>query len=305
MHQFGVKFERFLGASILFIYLLASVIGAAMFFGANAIPEWAAQIIEAFRPWVLGVAFEGQTMLTARHVSGNIRQLRSPVLEAEVRKRVLWDMWLHILLLAGLAVFSFWNQLNYLLATWTPPTTNAIDIPVWAQYVIQAAALPILSLAAAFLAPAALSTAERMVEEAGKTLEQFIDVLKKQRNRTISKVEAIDVDMSAAVLQVAAAAGDKKAGAMIASVQSALVGLVTSDGQPVTVPVVTPEKAAPNGSVESRARAAYRHNMTWQELEKKAKISSSSAKRYVKKFKKERGLGQAVPPTVRRLPRAS
>jgi hypothetical protein len=111
---------------------------------------------------VVAFSVEAHTYLTARRFSKNLHTLGSPVLDKVVRratKRDLIPCLIGLIGLVGLLGFSMWNQLNYLLQTWTP--NHILGPPPMASYVIRAAAVPLFFLFAALMAPQTETIGER------------------------------------------------------------------------------------------------------------------------------------------------
>lgn len=287
------------GSSILRVaYLAALITATAYYFGGMDFGALVVALLHgdfaALVPWVAAFAVETQTYITARRVSKDLHLLASPVLDKVVRRATVRDLWICLGGLGALLGFSMWNQLNYLLSTWTPE--NGMNLPTLAPYILRAVVLPVLFLFAALMAPQVESIGERMNKEAHRTLVQFLKVLKRQRGDALKRLKKQPVDMSQAIEAVGTAANEKKAATMVALVQAAITTLgsgATPEAAAQEAETKAGMRAAPTtklprkGTPQDRCRRAYRTGMGWKQLMTAAQVSESTAKRYVRQFEKE------------------
>lgn len=117
----------------------------------------------------------------------------------------------------ALTGFSVWNQMSYLPENWHP-TTSSFGAPRWLDIIIRAVG-----------APLARTMGEKVAEQSHKTLEAFLGVVKYQRKQAIKQINGEIVDMGDASQPIAAAANEKRAGSVLASVQGAIVGLARAE----------------------------------------------------------------------------
>ena len=100
--------------------------------------------------------------------------------------------------LAFLLAFSWWNQLNDLSDTWTPPHT-ALALPGWTAYVVRAPVVPMAFMAAAFLAPLAEPIAAQIEGEARATLADVFKIARRQCRKMLREAEESGRDMTGAL----------------------------------------------------------------------------------------------------------
>lgn len=278
------------GGLIRITYLLAGITAVSAYFGAGELPLDVQATLNFMLPWLLAFSVETHTYLTARRVSRNWHLLQAPALDKLTKQAAKHDLLVNLGVLTVLVAFSIWNQLNYLLTTWTP--TNALGLPPGVEYVIRAAAVPLFFMGAAFLAQQAETVGESINSEAHRTLRQFLKVLRRQRGTMLGKLKKRQVDMSEAIEAVGTAANERKAATMIALVQRALVRLslgatpdqAAREAQPAPP---TQKLQGKRGTPADRCRRAYRPGMTWKQLKVAAQVSDSTAKRYIKQFARE------------------
>jgi hypothetical protein len=211
------------------------------------------------------------------------------------------DLLVNFGMLGLLVGFSIWNQLNYLLVTWTPPTNNVLAIPSITQLVVRASIIPLFFMALAFLAPQARSIGESLNAEAHAILRSILKMVKKQTKRQEKIIKSHpDLDLSATIEAVAAAANEKTAGQKLSGVQRALAAVAAvAQGKPVSEAVdeAFGAPSAPTkklGTPEDRCRRAYRKGMSWQTLMKLSGVSESTAKRWHKRFEQESQKGRPL-----------
>ena len=268
-------------------YLLAGVTAVAVYFGAGNIPPQVEGVLNNALPWLLAFSVETQAYISSRRLAKAYNTLQAPALEDYQKVQAKREMRTQVTILAALMAFSVWNQFNYLASTWHP--TSFTGLPVWADYLIRAMAAPCFFMAAAFLTPQAPTIGEAMDQESHKTLRQFLLVLAKQRKTALSKLKERTVDMGDAIQAVADAAHERKAGQMIATVQSALVRL--SEGATVkeaeTIALAETTATSKNETAEQRSRRVWKEGMTPKTLATKAGVSERTARRHIRTFRHE------------------
>ena len=142
------------GGFIRLAYLAAGITAVAVYFGAGHLPPALEAALNAALPWALAAAVETHTYITARRVRAAWQDRQAATPNSPESSRASGSLKVNLGVLAGLLLFSCWNQLNYLAATWAPPVT-ALALPGWLAYVVRALVVPAAFMAAAFLAPLA------------------------------------------------------------------------------------------------------------------------------------------------------
>lgn len=269
-------------------YLLAGITAVAVYFGAGHLPGYIEEPLNAMLPWLLAFSVETHTYLTARRVSKNWSALGAPALEKTTRRTIRNDLLVNIGILGLLVSFSIWNQLNYLLVTWTPASNNLIPIAPIIQLVVRASIVPLFFMALAFMAPQARSIGETLNAEAHAILRKFLKLLKDQTKAQEKIIRSKpSINLGNAIRAVAAAANEKKSGDQLAAVQEAMA-IVASGGTPAEASEEAfgqpSAQTVKMGSVEDRVRRVYRKGMTAKTLASKAGCSLSTAKRWINKF---------------------
>jgi hypothetical protein len=189
------------GGLIRLAYLLAGITAVAVYFGAGHLPAEAEAILNAVLPWALAFAIETHTYITARRVRSAWQDMQSATRDGPEWSRARDSLRVNIWILAALLAFSCWNQLNYLVETWTPPAT-AFSLPGWVAYVVRALIVPAAFMCAAFLAPSAAPVAAQVENEARSTLHDVFRIARRQRRKMIRAAERDGRDMTAALVEL-------------------------------------------------------------------------------------------------------
>jgi hypothetical protein len=209
------------GGFIRLAYLAAGITAVALYFGAGHLPLALETGLNAALPWALAAAIETHTYITARRVRAAWQDHDAGALKV------------NLAILAGLLAFSSWNQLGYLVATWTPPQT-AIALPPVAAYLVRALVVPAAFMAAAFLAPLAPPITAQLEAEARATLADVFRIARRQRRRMLRHAQRSGRDMTAALVELVP---DPEARRVIAHAYAAI-------GAPVTGAIVQASPAA-------------------------------------------------------------
>lgn len=271
-------------------YLIPFVIATAIYFGGK-LPGFVQDFLEGALPWTLAFAVETQTYTSVRKMAVIWNSLKAPALEDFQREQLKKEMWTQIATVAVLSGFSVWNQASYLAETWKP-TTSAFGAPLWLDIAIRSLGPAAFFFLTSFGAPLAKTIGEKLGDESHKTLEAFLGVLKHQRQRAIKEIDGKMLDMSEAITTVAAAANEKKSGAILASIQSTITRLANGESAPPatvmpTTPTQTPARGHSTKPFEERCRLVWRDGMNAEELARKVGCSTKTAGRYIKKFQEE------------------
>jgi len=176
------------GGMIRLAYLLAGITAVAVYFGAGHLPPAIEEPLNAALPWALAFAVEVHTYVTARRVRSAWQDIQAATKDQPEHTRARDALRVNLGILAALLLFSCWNQLNYLVETWTPPAT-AFALPGWVAYVVRALIVPAAFMCAAFLAPLAAPVAAQVEVEARATLAAVFRVARKQRRRMLKAAE--------------------------------------------------------------------------------------------------------------------
>lgn len=281
MHSFLEKFENGANSLVITAFLIASIVGVADFFGAGTLPPWMTGPMNVALPWVLAVAFESLGYLLVRQLKKLRHNLRAPALEVHVRKAYEREATATLVVLVGLQLFAFWNQLNYLMETWQPHTNNIFLVPVLVLFIVRALAIPAFFMAAAFLAPLPESAGAQVERESREAMAQVLKVLRDQRKAALEYATKHNVDLTGLVEAVSEAAGERKAGALLAKVQSAVVGVVNGSESAPPAPYagkITGTKAS------DLTRKHWRPGMSAATLAKLAGVHENTARRHIKEF---------------------
>lgn len=255
-------------------YLIPFVSATATYFGGDPLA------------WILAFAVEMQTYSSVRKLAVIWNGLKAPALEDYQREQMKKEMWAQIATVVVLAMFSVWNQMSYLAEHWHPET-SAFGAPLWLDIIIRAAGPAVFFFLTAFAAPFAKTMGEKIADESHKMLEAFLGVLKNQRNRAIKEIDGKMVDMSEAITTVAAAANEKKSGAILASIQSTITRLATGESAPQTPALPAPRASRRGSSLLDLSREHYRLGMTPHELADRTGTSTKTAGRHIKLFQQE------------------
>jgi hypothetical protein len=116
--------------------------------------------------------------------------------DAAVRGIVLYGGILLVLL-----AFSCYNQLKYLSATWTPPTTS-LTLPAPWPFVPRALVAPVLFILAAFLAPLAETLAQSINNEARYITRLTLESARRQWRARLQEMESRKEDVTAALVNL-------------------------------------------------------------------------------------------------------
>lgn len=219
--------------------------------------------------------------MSVRKLARNYNGLQAPALEDYQREAMKNDMWVQGVSVALLSGFSVWNQASYLAQTWKPDPI--FGLPVSVDILIRALGPAVFFFLTSFAAPAAKTIGEKLGDESHKTLGSFLRVLTRQRKRAIKKIDADLTDMSDAINVVAGAANERRAGGVLASVQSAIARL--AQGQPVSAPPPQSRSASSIRSTRSaleECRLVWHEGMTPKELAAKVGCSEKTARRHIK-----------------------
>lgn len=255
-------------------YLVPFVLATAQYFGGDPLA------------FILAFGVEFQTYSSVRKMAVVWNGLKAPALDDFQRGQLQKEMKAQIITVIALATFSVWNQMSYLSENWHP-STSAFGAPRWLDILIRSVGPAVFFFLTAFGAPLAKTIGEKLGEEAHKTLESFLGVVKKQRKNAIKQIDAQMVDMAPAIQTVASAAREPKVGAVLASVQGAIVGLAKGEAPPVSAApssIPAPRSGHSTKSYEEACRTAWREGMGADELAGIVGCSPKTAARYVKKF---------------------
>lgn len=189
------------GAFIRLAYLCAGVTAVALYFGAGHLPAAVESALNGALPWALAAAVETHTYVTARRVRASWQDLQAAPAGSQEGMRARGALRVNLAVLAGLLLFSCWNQLNYLAATWAPPVT-ALALPAPVAYAVRALIVPAAFMAAAFLAPLAPPISAEIEAEARATLADVFKIARRQRRRMLQSAERSGQDMTTALVQL-------------------------------------------------------------------------------------------------------
>jgi hypothetical protein len=178
------------GGFIRLTYLAAGITAVALYFGAGHLAPVLENGLNAALPWALAAAVETHSYLSARRV------------------RVAWQdhnaaaLKVNLAILTGLMLFSAWNQLGYLAATWSPPTSGVLALPGPLAYLVRALVVPMAFVCAAFIAPMAPPITAQLETEARATLADVFRIARKQRRRLLRDAQRSGRDMTAALVEL-------------------------------------------------------------------------------------------------------
>lgn len=210
-------------------YLLAGITAVALYFGAGHLPAFIEDPLNSALPWSLAAAVETHTYITARRVRAAWQDKNGGALKV------------NLAILAGLLLFSAWNQLNYLADTWQPPV-GALALPVWLAYLIRALVVPAAFMAAAFLAPMAEPITAQIEAEARATLADVFKIARKQRRRMLREAERSGRDMTGALVELVQ---DPDTRRIISHAYGAIGAPVMRDRTPTIVEAIPAPSEAP------------------------------------------------------------
>src|SRR5258705_10985970 len=177
------------GGLIRLAYLLAGVTAIAVYFGAGTLPPQIEEPLNAALPWALAFAVETHTYITARRVRAAWQDRQAATRGSAARERADGALHVNLAVLAGLLVFSAWNQLGYLASSGWTPGGAAFALPPALAYVVRALVVPGAFMAAAFLAPLAEPLTAQLEAEARATLAGRLKIAPKQRRRLLRAPE--------------------------------------------------------------------------------------------------------------------
>ncbi len=190
------------GALIRLAYLAAGVTAVAVYFGAGHLPVPIDNALNAGLPWALAFAVETHTYITARRVRAAWQDRQAATRGSAARERADGALHVNLAVLAGLLVFSAWNQLGYLASSGWTPGGAAFALPPALAYVVRALVVPGAFMAAAFLAPLAEPLTAQLEAEARATLADVFKIARKQRRRLLREAERSGRDMTGALVEL-------------------------------------------------------------------------------------------------------
>src|SRR5258708_25503259 len=190
------------GALIRLAYLAAGVTAVAVYFGAGHRPVPIDNALNAGVPWALAFAVETHTYIAARRVRAAWQDRQAATRGSAARDRADGALHVNLAVLAGLLVFSAWNQLGYLASSGWTPGGAAFALPPALAYVVRALVVPGAFMAAAFLAPLAEPLTAQLEAEARATLADVFKIARKQRRRLLREAERSGRDMTGALVEL-------------------------------------------------------------------------------------------------------
>jgi hypothetical protein len=182
-------------------YLLAGVIAVASYFSDGNVPKAFSDFLNTILPWALAGALEIHTYLTARRVRKSWQDWSASSLDSDEHERAWSQLKLNLGILAGLLLFSMYNQLQYLAATWSPPDTPLTPPGPWA-YLIRAIITPAAFMAAAFLAPVGEGLALQVQSQAHALAVMTFKVAVSQWKRRLRQMQQAGQDVTGALVQL-------------------------------------------------------------------------------------------------------
>lgn len=180
-------------------YLLAGVIAVASYFSDGNVPRGLSSALNGVLPWALAGALEIHTYLSARRVRAAYQDMQAAALGSDDYERAARSMRVNLGILAGLLVFSMYNQLQYLAATWTPPHTP-LTPPGPLAYVVRAIITPSAFMAAAFLAPIGEGMAAQVQREAHTLSRLAFKAAAAQWKRRLREMQQAQQDVTGALV---------------------------------------------------------------------------------------------------------
>lgn len=182
-------------------YLLAGVIAVASYFSDGNVPKAFSSFLNTILPWALAGALEIHTYLTARRVRQAWQDFSASAIDSDEHERAGAQMKLNIWILTALLLFSMYNQLQYLAATWTPPHTPLTPPGPWA-YIIRAIITPAAFMAAAFLAPVGEGLAVQVQSQAHALAVATFKVATQQWKQRLRQMQQTGQDVTGALVQL-------------------------------------------------------------------------------------------------------
>jgi hypothetical protein len=225
-------------------YLLAGVLAVAAYFGDGTVPHSVTALFNAVLPWVLAVALETHTYLTARRVRNAWLTVMAAGHGSDERRRAVGVLKVNLAILAGLLAFSMLNQLQYLSGTWTPPRTG-FALPVLMAYVVRAVVVPLAFMAAAFLAPSAESLTAQIKTEAHRFAGATFKVARRQWKSRLREMRRAKQDVTGALIGLVDDADERR---VVETIHGVLfTPAVPMLPEPEVQPLPEPPKRPPTG----------------------------------------------------------
>lgn len=237
MHRILEAFDRFFSTAIVFVYLVAMLLGTGTYFLGHAfgIPG----IVTIAIAFGLATAAEVHSFLEQRHTRdyfARLQHLRAGSPEADAMR---FQFWLHLGITSGLVLFSMCNG----IAFWALEARPA-SLGDWLAVSVRGVIVPLFFLAAGFLTPLHADPHETINGTAHTMLTTTMRATKKQFKRRVRRIKKSGADLTPLTIALLEDAGDTAGAERLRLIAT---GLATAEGRSSAGPEIAAFDRPPTG----------------------------------------------------------
>jgi hypothetical protein len=292
MHRFLERLDGAASTLVPLLYLAGLMLGTMAYFTGISLDAGLAVGV------ALATAAEVHAFLEQRRTRAAHAILARTPLDDPRREQLVNDLRLHIGILAALVVFSTYNSIAFVSATWHPTSSF---LPHWLQVGIRGAIVPSLFLLTGALTPLSEDAGGLLARASHDMLHKTLRATLKQWRRRVNRADRSGLNLAPVAITLMVDAGDVDAARRIRLIDDGLtraeqgppvpagwLPLVGSDAPerpptgPGTPTIALDEPVAPRPALEPRRTAAALQLVEPRASQRKSRKRAPSPERRIR-----------------------
>lgn len=181
---------------VAFIFLTYTVSGSAWYFSDGRFPPIMLTILAVYVPWALAAAVDVLGFLIGRRLHAALHSYLQSARGTPERIRARRSLWLNGGLLAGVALFTAYNGIQFLYESGWRPGENPFALAGAGPYILRALAGPLGFIAATLLTPVQQSLSARIRTDVHAVAHFTLGLVRNQWRERLRQLDSDGVDLT-------------------------------------------------------------------------------------------------------------